>query len=198
MALSAVKCHRKESESRARLRATSFTFIACNHGADNVLERLSTASQPPSKRQPTPKQFSQKPRWMSLIRNRLPDILAILWLLERPVNTPASCLLLGGTEELLALKHKGPNILGPRCFWNCFSWGEVPLNFKELRLSSERPLLFERKGVFLLEFPVCNFGYRMRSGRRWESYRVGQRGLFVFSYLCVWRMYTDYFHIYVI
>lgn len=198
MALSAVKCHRKESESRARLRATIFTFIACNHRADNVLERLITASQPPSKRQLTPKQFSQKPRWMSLIRNRLPDILATLWLLERLVNTPASCLLSGGTEELLALKHKGPNILGPgasetaflgeRCHWTSRSWGSQVSGLSCLK----------RKGVFLLEFPVCNFGYRIRSGQRWESYRVGQRYLFVFSYLCMWCTYMDYFHIYII
>lgn len=40
------------------------------------------------------------------------DILAMLQLLERLVNTPASCLLSGGAEELFALKHKGPNALG--------------------------------------------------------------------------------------
>lgn len=35
-----------------------------------------------------------------------------LILLERLVNTPASCLLSGEAEELFALKHRGPNTSG--------------------------------------------------------------------------------------
>lgn len=41
------------------------------------------------------------------------DILDSLWLLERLANTLTSYLIFGGTEELFALQHKDPNILGP-------------------------------------------------------------------------------------
>lgn len=41
------------------------------------------------------------------------DILDSLWLLERLANTLTLYLIFGGTEELFALQHKDPNILGP-------------------------------------------------------------------------------------
>lgn len=63
------------------------------------------------------------------------DILDSLWLLERLVNPLTLYLLFGGTEELFALQHKDPNILGPDN--SDFLEKRCPCISKELRFSVE-------------------------------------------------------------
>lgn len=65
-----------------------------------------------------------------------PDTLDLLWLPERLVNTLASYLLSGGTEELFALKHKGPNMLGPGASETGFLEKRCCCISKELRFSN--------------------------------------------------------------
>lgn len=76
------------------------------------------------------------------------DIFYSLCLLQRLVITLPLYFLVGGTEELFALKHKDTNILGPDD--SDFLEKRCPCISKDLRFSIEQPFILKKEGgVFI-------------------------------------------------
>lgn len=188
----AVRCYRRESESSVWLCAMDphVHSVEPQSCAMTIPEGPGTACHL--------KRLSQQTRWMPLIMNRLE--IDLLWLLERWVNTLAFYLLSGGTEELFALKHKGPNILGPGASETAFLEKRCCCISKGLRFSSKQPFIFKKEGgVFIKSFLFWTLWLK---GMKWSevgelSFRSGL-SLCIFIFVYIVHIYEFFSYLYYI